>query len=210
MSKLNNAKVRPYISLANSKLGISIPTVNMPYAMSCRPDAPCFKECYAHRGNMGFKNFKNVTSENYQAYIENPIGFFKVIEYYLEMCPYKYFRWHSSGDIPDSQYLELMCKLARKCKRTTFLCFTKKHEIVNTYLNEHRKPSNLILVLSNWGDWVCPNPHNLPTSWVELKGKTCMIPNDANICNGYCGDCCNTKSSCWKLSKNQSVVFKQH
>lgn len=205
-----NLRVYPYISLANTKLGTSIPTVNLPAVISCREDAPCFKSCYARKGNMARNNFVKCAEENFNAYIRNPEAYFKVIDITLDMVPYKYFRYHSSGDIPDEKYLDLMCKLARKHKETQFLCFTKKYEIVNNYLDNHQKPRNLVLVLSNWGDWICPNPHNLPTAWVDLKKQQCMIPSDANCCSGYCGDCANTEHSCWKLQKGESIVFKQH
>ena len=211
MNKINTLKMRPYISVANSKLGMAIPTINLPYGTTCRKDAPCFKECYANKGRMKYKNFVNCASENLETYYQNPELYFQVIDNHLEMIPFKFFRWHSSGDIPDMQYLHLMCKLARKHKQTQFLCFTKKYEIVNNYLDSKKRiPKNLVIVFSNWGDWICPNPYNLPTAWVELKGQTCLIPNTANECSGYCGDCCNTKSSCWNLKKGESVVFKQH
>lgn len=206
----NGVMVYPHISTKNSKLGMSIPTINLPTGITCREDSPCFKQCYANKGNMARKSVRTCAEKNLDAYKSNPEGYFKVIDITLEMIPFRYFRYHSSGDIPDERYLELMCRLARKHKQTKFLCFTKKYEIVNEYLNAHKKPSNLVLVLSNWGGWICPNPHNLPTAWIELKNQACMIPNNANKCNDYCGDCCNSGKSCWKLKKGDSVVFKQH
>lgn len=203
-------KVYPYISTKNSKLGMCIPTINLPVGVACREDAPCFKSCYANKGNMARANVRDCAEKNLSSYKTNPEGYFKVIDITLEMIPYKHFRYHSSGDIPDERYLNLMCKVARKHKETQFLCFTKKHEIVNSYLDKHKKPKNLILVLSNWGNWICPNPHNLPTAWVKLKNQVCMIPTNATQCNGYCGECCNTEKSCWKMKKGDAVVFKQH
>lgn len=206
----NQNQVYPKISTKNKKLGECIPTINLPAGASCREDAPCYKYCYAKHGKMAMKNPKECYQKNLDSYIKCPDAFFGIIDATLNMIPYKYFRYHSAGDIPDEKYLDLMCKLARKHKETQFLCFTKKYEIVNNYLDNHKKPKNLVLVLSNWGDWVCPNPHKLPTAWVDLKNQTCLIPSDANHCSGYCGDCVNTDGSCWKLKKGESIVFKQH
>lgn len=195
------------ITTTNSKLGGMIAQANMPYCVSCRPDAPCFLECYCNKGNMAFKNVRNSHMKRYQLYKENPKGFFEMISAELKMVPYKYFRWHSSGDIVDEQYLDLMCKLARKHKETHFLCFTKKYELVNGYLNNHRKPSNLVICLSNWGEWKADNPHNLPTSWVDF-GNTGGIPEFAYECSGNCGECPGTH--CWHMKNGDSVVFHKH
>ena len=202
-------RIYPRVSTSVSKLGAAIATVNLPAVITCREDAPCYKQCYARRGNFAFKGVKGGIQKNLDAYLENPKGFFNVIDAELNMIPYKYFRWHSSGDIVNEQYLDLMCKLARKHKGTNFLCFTKKYELVNTYLDTHRKPSNLSLVLSNWDEWKCDNPHNLPTSYVKFNEET-EIPKKAFECKKYCGDCVNTESNCWNLKKGQSVYFKKH
>ena len=202
-------RVYPRISTNVSKLGGAIATVNLPAVITCREDAPCYKQCYARRGNFAYSTVKGGIQKNLDAYLENPEGFFKVIDAELNMIPYKFFRYHSSGDIVNEQYLDLMCKLARKHKATKFLCFTKKYEMVNTYLDTHRKPSNLILVLSNWDEWKCDNPHNLPTSYVKFNDET-EIPKKAISCSGFCGECVNTESNCWNLKKGQSVYFKKH
>lgn len=202
--------VYPRVSNTVGKLGENIATVNLP-TVTCRLDAPCRKGCYANKGNFAYVNVKTSLDRNYESYKEDPVRFFKVIDNTLEMLPYKFFRWHSSGEIVDLQYLDNMCKLARKHKGTQFLCFTKKYELVNNYLNNHKKPSNLILVLSNWGDWVAENPHNLPTAWVEFgKESDSLIPNNAMVCKGSCAECVNTKSNCWRMKKGDAVKFHKH
>ena len=204
-----NKLVYPRISTGISKLGDSIACVNLPVGETCRKDAPCSWGCYALRGNFAFNNVKASLRNNLKAYEDNPKNFFGVIDAALTVIPYRYFRWHSSGDIPDQQYLELMCKLARKHRFTEFLCFTKKYEVVNEYFSKKRKPSNLVLVLSNWGTWECENPHNFPTSWVRMDDMECGIPESAKKCTGYCGKCVTTEHSCWNLKPGQSVWFKK-
>ena len=46
------------ISTTNSKLGGTIPSINLPAGLTCRADAPCQKGCYAKKGNWIFKNVK--------------------------------------------------------------------------------------------------------------------------------------------------------
>ena len=206
---MNANRVYPRVSKSVSKLGSAIATVNLPACITCRPDAPCFKYCYARKGNFVYKTVKSGIEKNYEAYLNNPKGFFDVIDAELTMIPYKFFRWHSSGDIPCEDYLDRMCKLARKHKETRFLCFTKRFEMVNEYLDHHRKPSNLVLVFSNWKDWKCDNPHNLPTAWVKFNEET-EIPTNANECPGFCGECAKTNNSCWALQNENAVYFKKH
>lgn len=201
-------KVYPSISNRVSKLGENIATVNLPAGITCRADAPCKSGCYACKGNFLYSSVKSGLQKNLEAF-KDPDRFFNVLDSQLNMIPYRFFRWHSSGDIVNERYLEGMCWLARRHKGTRFLCFTKKYELVNEYLNNHRKPENLVLVFSNWKDWTCDNPHNLPTSWVKFKEES-YIPSKAIECSGHCGTCVNTNSSCWHMKKGEAVFFKKH
>lgn len=194
------------ITTSNTKLGGSIAQVNMPYLLSCRPDAPCSKECYCTHGNMAYDNVRQSHIKKYEMYKSNPVAFFNAIDNELNFIPFKYFRWHSSGDIVDMQYLDLMCKLARKHKETMFLCFTKKYEIINEYLNNHKKPNNLTIVLSTWKEWKPDNPHNLPISCVIEKEED--IPLYSYECPGSCQDC--NGQHCWHMKKGDVVSFHKH
>lgn len=205
-----NNRIYPRISTSVSKLGENIATVNLPPKITCNANAPCVAGgCYACKGRFCFKRVKESLQNNLNAYAENPQRYFDVIDSTLRMIPYKFFRFHSSGDIVDDQYLKLMFQLARKHRNTKFLCFTKKFNLVNTAMKTMRKPSNLILVFSNWGDFICDNPNRLPTSWVRLNSGE-YIPERSNECTGFCGECVNTDASCWKLKRGQAVVFNKH
>ena len=208
MSKGEKLRLTNLLTFANIKLGGNIPQLNMPYAITCRPDAPCFRECYCTHGNMAFSTVRNSHKNKLELYKADPKAFFEQIDRELSFVSYKYFRYHSSGDIVDAEYLGWMCWLARKHRETLFLCFTKKYELVNEYLNDHVKPSNLILVLSNWGEWKVDNPHNLPTSYVDFGKGNEDIPRFAYECPGSCGNCEN--HFCWHLGKGQSVFFHKH
>lgn len=111
----------------------------------------------------------------------------------------------------NAEYLDMMVRIARKLPDTQFLCFTKKHELVNEHINANGKlPKNLILVLSAWGDFIPPNPHNLPMAYVRFRKGVAKIPDGARECQSYCGDCVATGASCWDLQLGNAVVFNEH
>lgn len=202
------------VSTSVSKLGPTIPTVNLPPIITCRKDAPCAKcakdggGCYAMKGHWLFTTVKERLAKNLAAYKENPKLYFDMVAQIFDN--YKYARFHSSGDIVDYNYLVGMCKVARKCKETQILVFTKKYELVNQYVKDgHRIPNNLHIVFSGWDNFVPENPYNFPTTHVYFPSKperNKNIPENAIPCSGSCATC----HACWTLKKGQSVKFKKH
>lgn len=215
MSTTNNTSIpMVQVSTSVSKLGPTIPTVNLPPVVTCRPDAPCAKcaaeggGCYAMKGHWLYKTVKNRLAMNLKAYFANPQLYFDVIT--MNFDNYKYARFHSSGDIVDYGYLVGMCRVARKCKTTQILCFTKKYELVNEYVADgHRIPSNLHIVFSGWDNFIPDNPYNFPMTYIWFPNKPERnenIPENAIPCTGNCATC----HACWTLKKGQSVKFKKH
>lgn len=203
MKNTNYAKV----TFGNTKLGRQIASINMPVGITCRADAPCAKTgCYGKKGRWLFENVQKSLQWNLNAYNNDHKRFFESVAEQTFLC--KYVRWHSVGDIVDDEYFKGMCKVARKNKDTRYLCFTKKYEIVNNYLNDgHRIPSNLKIVFSAWSDWIPENPYNLPMTFVRGKQfNNDLIPDDAIPCIGKCYMC----QACWQLKKGQCVVFDKH
>lgn len=209
----------PRLSKGNAKLGAYITGVNLPACMTCRADAPCRCGCYAMKGHFVFPSVKESIQKNLEAFLNSPIQYFDLIIAKLHIMPYRFFRWHSSGDIVNREYLEGMIHVAEECPNTEFLCFTKKYELVNDYINDNASPRiiprNLHIVFSHWGLFPVPNPYNLPTSHVRFKKEDELhdnsdIPDDAIQCSGFCGDCVGTEKNCWLLKNGESVVFNQH
>ena len=194
------------VSNTNSKLGGQIYSINLPPVVTCRSDAPCFKGCYACKGNWLFPNVKNSLQHNLDAYKSNPTLFFESVA--AQTALVRFCRWHSSGDIVDMKYFEGMCKVARKNKDTHYLCFTKKYEIINEFLSKGKRiPKNLSIVFSAWSDWLPENPYNLPMTYVYGKEfNNELIPKDAIPCGGKCENC----QACWTLKKGQHVYFLKH
>lgn len=194
------------VTNGNTKLGKAISNINLPVGLTCRSDAPCYKYCYARRGNWRYDQVIASLQKNLDAYLNDSKKYFDSIS--RQTALNRYVRWHSSGDIVDEQYLAGMCLVARRNKETHYLCFTKKYEIVNSFLAKGKRiPKNLTIVLSAWSDWVPDNPYHLPVAYVY--GRTFnndAIPADAIPCAGKCYEC----QACWHLRKCQSVYFKRH
>lgn len=202
------------ISVTISKLGPSIPAINLPPIITCRDDAPCAKcakeggGCYALRGHFIYSSVKKRLAENLEAYKENPKLYFEMIANQTRL--YNFVRWHSSGDIVDTAYLEGMCRVARKNKFTRYLAFTKKFELVNEFIASGKRiPSNLKIVFSTWKEFVPENPYSLPMASVYFprdKKANAYVPNNAYTCPGKCAEC----TMCWNLKKGEGVVFRKH
>lgn len=198
------------ISLTNSKLGDKIPSLNLPTTI-CRSDAPCKKQCYANKGTWLYKNVQQSLQNNLNEFLEDKEKFFNDIIHWInnEDVTYKFFRWFSSGDIVNYDFLMGMIRVAIESPNTKFLCFTKKFNLVNTFLDFNDLPKNLKIVFSGWDkNFNVENPHNLPTTWVNFKdqSKNADIPEFAIPCKGLCKTC----KACWSLEKGQSVYFDQH
>ena len=197
------------VTNGNSKLSASIPSINLPAGITCRVDAPCQKGCYAKKGNFVYKTIKECYLQNLKDFVEDPNKYFDdIIKFFnQDLTLYRYARWHSSGDIVNLEYLNGMCKVAHKCKQTKFLCFTKKYELVNEYLDKGGCiPPNLHIVFSGWDEsWKFDNHHNLPVALVRFKNDKRDF-SKARECTGRCYECV----TCWQLKKGQMVVFDKH
>lgn len=188
------------VTFSNSKLGGVIPQINLPAGITCRPDAPCFKGCYALKGNFIFANVRKSHIDNLDLYNKNPNEYFKQVQEKTKFSTYA--RYFSSGDIPDIYYFAKMVEVAKINKNTKYLVFTKKGYIVNQYLNNGGKiPSNLRIIFSSWYNWTQDNPYNFPVSNIVREGNT-----KGFICPGKCNECLK----CWHLKKGQQVLFKKH
>ena len=194
------------ISTGNSKMG-AIPSVSLPACITCNPDAPCFKECYAAKIERIYKTAAAAYNRNLNILQNNPAGYWLQVK--AAATTTKYFRYHVSGDIPDMDYFLNMLLLARLVPDTKFLVFTKQYHIINEYLNGGGViPSNLKVILSNWGAWKCNNPHGLPVCEVIFKGN--KPDENWKICGGNCTECACAGIGCWELKNNETIAIYKH
>lgn len=194
------------ISKGNSKMG-AIPSVSLPACITCNPNAPCFKLCYAAKITRLYKTVKTAYENNLNILKENSALYWDQVKQAAQMA--RYFRYHVSGDIPDLNYFNNMVVLARELPHTSFLAFTKQYNIVNEYLNAGGViPSNLKVIFSNWGVWKCDNPRGLPECEIILKGSE-PAP-DWKICGGNCTECACRGIGCWELKNGETIAIYQH
>lgn len=194
------------ISKGNSKLG-AIPSVSLPACVTCNPAAPCFKECYALRIERRYKQSKAAYQKNLNILNNNPAIYWLQVK--AAAATTRFFRYHVSGDIPNSEYFNNMVNLAHELPNTTFLSFTKQYHIVNDFLNNGGKyPDNLKIIFSNWGAWKCENPHNLPTCEIIFKNTTPAAT--WKICGGNCTACACRGVGCWELKRGETIAIYKH
>lgn len=201
------------VSMGNSKIGLCL-NANLPVVITCRENAPCASSgCYAKKGCYNFKSVRNLYHNNLMSYMTDPDMYFQRIDDALNggSVIFKYFRWHSSGDIVDSKYLDGMCELAKKNAVTTFLCYTKKYELVLEYAKGHEIPSNLTIIFSMWRDCGLEFRNSgFPIAYVKFAndedGFNAMIPENAFMCPGACEKC----HYCWHMKSEHNVYFNEH
>lgn len=194
------------ISNGNSKMG-AIPSVSLPPVVTCHNCATCAKKCYAAKLARIYKTVREAWNRNYNILISDRNNYFAQVK--AASLTTRFFRWHVSGDIIDIDYLSRMCKIARECKNTNFLAFTKNYQDVNAYFLNHRKPSNFKIIFSLPFDGaIIDNPHNLPCAKVILKGNK-PAEND-KVCGGNCTECACRGVGCWELKKGETIAFYEH
>lgn len=208
---VKKSEVDVHISKGNDKT--RVPSFDTAPEFTCDKTKACFKKgCYA-KNLMRYKGVLNAYIKNSLLYIKDPKGTQQKI---LNKIPFAgMFRWHVSGDILNAEYFNMMVDIAKKRPNVLFMAFTKKFEIVNSFLNDSDLPENLNIIFSHWKGENVPNPNNLPLSVVRFKkdenihldglNLTECPSNDKNW-NGSCATC----AICWKMGQNKAVVFNQH
>jgi len=200
------------ISLGNSKLG-NIANISLPPIKSCRPGVPCAKACYARKSYRMYPNVRKSWDTNYKTWETDPGEYFGQIIEWLKgrqenkrKKQIRFFRWHVSGDIPDSQYFNAIVDIAGLFPDVNFLVFTKQYEVVNNCLKYIKQPDNLSIIFSAWPGLEMENPRQLPIAWFN-DGTDDRIPENHLECPGNCEQC----GMCFQLKKTGlDVVFNKH
>lgn len=200
------------INNGNSKTGIGCLTLSMP-TLTCREDAPCRKNCYCMKGNQKYPSVCGAYHRNWRLWNENPKNFEEQLFYRLKWSGISLFRWHDAGEIPSTEYLAMMFRMAEAHPQISFLAYTKKYELVNEFLDEGNKiPKNLTIRFSMWDkDWEVYNPYNLPIAFINFNDKSLNpeIPKNAFVCPGTGETTCSCCRICFN-KKVKAVVFHQH
>ena len=127
----------------------------------------------------------------------------------------RFFRFHVSGDIPDKDYLRHMIEIAQKNRHCQILCFTKKFELVNSYIFENALfggsyPENLHIIFSAWVGQQMINPFLFPEAHIRYKDGSTTTTLTCRECAGNCTQCAITDDGCWVLKPGERVIFNEH
>ncbi len=195
------------ISKGNGKMG-AIQSVSLPSVTTCRP-CTCMEKCYARRIERIRKSVRNAYQNNYHILLTEPDVYWREVEAAIMLS--RYFRFHVSGDIPNEDYLLHMIQLARQNGHCQILCFTKRYEFVNAYLDGGGTlPDNLHIVFSAWVGLPMTNPFSLPEAHVRYRDGSTTAAETAQECGGNCTECAVTDGGCWVLKNGEQVVFDEH
>lgn len=196
------------ISEGNTKMG-TIRSVSLPAYTTCRHDCECNKLCYARKGRFLFDNVRSSFERNLKILNENPDKYWSEVNDALLVN--RYFRFHVSGDIPNMDYLKRMVEAAKKNPETQILCFTKRYEMVNSFIDKNGDiPENLHLLFSKWRGLDMPNPHKMPEVHVFFSDGTTTASHEAKPCGGHCINCVKAGTGCWTLKKGEQLVIIEH
>lgn len=201
------------ISRGNSKMG-SIQSISLPSVITCR-SCDCQNKCYARRLERLRPSVAKAYQRNLEILQSDPETYWREVEASIMMS--RFFRFHVSGDIPDDKYFSHMVEIARRNPHCQILCFTKKFEIINSYVAKayHQDaspimPDNLHIVFSAWVGLEMANPFSFPEAHVRYRDGTTTARNDAIECGGNCTECATTDGGCWVLQHGEQVVFNEH
>ena len=196
------------ISNGNAKMG-AIPSVSLPAGVTCRSDCECSKKCYAKRLERMRPSVRQAYKHNYDLLNSDPNTYWREVEASIMMS--RFFRFHVSGDIPDNVYLAHMIDIAERNPHCEMLCFTKKYNLVNDFLDFGGTiPQNLHIIFSGWHDIEMVNPYNLPEAHVRYRDGSTTAREDAKLCGGNCTECAITDDGCWTAKHGEQVVFNEH
>lgn len=196
------------ISKGNTKMG-DIPSVSLPAGITCRNDCECNKKCYAKKIERLRKSVRNAYKHNYDLLNSSPEIFWREVEASIMMS--RFFRFHVSGDIPNEDYLQRMVQVSERNSHCQILCFTKKYDMVNKFLQTSPTlPDNFHLIFSVWRNLKYDNPFNLPEAHVRYRDGTTTAGDNAVECSGNCAECAITEGGCWTLKEGEQVVFNEH
>ena len=195
------------ISNSNSKMG-NIPSVSLPSVITCR-ECDCQTKCYARKLERLRPAVRNAYRHNLEVLNNDPTTYWREVEAAIMLT--RFFRFHVSGDIPDSAYLDKMAEIAERNEHCQILCFTKKYEIVNNHISDNWGfPDNLHIIMSAWDNLPLDNPYNLPVAYVRFTDGHTDAPDNAVNCSGNCSECASTDGGCWNLKAGEAVVFDEH
>ncbi len=200
--------LRVRISDRNSKMG-AVASVSLLPFLTCPGNCAetCGKSCYAAKLANMRPSVRNAYAINTAIAIKRPDLYWTQVN--AAACMVRFFRFHVSGDIINSEYFANMVKVAINNPNTEILCFTKRFEVVNTWIKENgRLPGNMHVLFSGWTNLEPVNPYSLPETNVIQKGES--IREGWKLCGGNCMNCAMAGLGCWNAKSGETIAFHIH
>ena len=188
-----------HISKGNSKIGRTHNFSTAP-GITCPNCSKCIHYCYDIKACWQYENVRIARAENTAMMaMDRERTFDQIADYIAHRKLHKYFRWHVSGEIQDTDYFDHMVKIAKQFPEWVFWTYTKNYYAVNEWIRTHGNtkdaiPENLSVMFSVWNGMPCPNPYGLPTFTCIMEGMT-PDPKEWR-CPGNCEICLKAKRGC--------------
>lgn len=208
---------------SNSKLGKNVASISFPIWNTCRHDCECFREkkCYGCNGCYNFTDNQIRYAENLAYFnshdVDTIVNNIKT-KLYNKVDTLRFF---GIGDFTP-KILEVFVELARTCEWLTVYCYTKKYDMVNSYVDKMGLdyiPGNATIIFSHWlnsdGTYLeMNNKYSFPTSEFIPLGKEYLLKSVTYVCEcsnpEYPGKCETCNHSCKNLSFGQSMALIEH
>lgn len=196
------------ISNGNSKMGPVASVSLLPFITcpACCRDT-CGTECYAAKIALLYSTVRESYAKNTALALHDPARFWEDVRHAARAV--RYFRFHVSGDIPSAEYFSEIVKTAEMIPGTEFLIFTKRFQIVNSWIDAGNAiPGNLHILFSGWTNLQPENPHKLPETNVFDKLNP---PRESwKQCGGNCFNCACRGVGCWTACPGDTIAFRKH
>lgn len=204
----NGEDLRVRISSANSKMGNVASVSTLPF-LTCPAccSSTCGAKCYAAK----LANLRPSVLKSYA--VNTAIALRRPDVYWTQVnaaiCGVRFFRFHVSDDIINSDYFAHMVDCARNNPHTEILAFTKRFDVVNNWISDNGDlPANLHIMFSGWSNLTPNNPHKLPETNVIEKGAEPL--EGWTVCPGNCFECACAGAGCWGAGKGETIAFHIH
>ena len=189
------------ISTGNRKIG-KVWNISLPAMFTCGNCAECIKWCYDVKACLQYKNVTMARAKNYSILKRDFAGYWNRLRRRMaRKRTNKYFRFHVSGDITSSEYLDEMVKTARMFPEWIIWTYTKEYDLVNEYVRKHGGsrsvaiPKNLTIMFSEWRGLKMPNPYDFPVFRCVFR-KIESAPKTGWHCPGNCDICKREHRGC--------------
>lgn len=200
--------IRVRISNFNAKMGAVASVSTLPF-LTCpaRCHGTCGVSCYAAK----LANLRPSVLKSYA--VNTAIAIYRPDAYWAQVnaavMAVRFFRFHVSGDIINSEYFARMVEVAENNPATQILAFTKRYEIVNAWISEHGAlPSNLHVMFSGWTNLTPDNPHGLPET--NIFDADHAPEDNWKLCGGNCFQCAAAGVGCWGAQHGDVIAFRKH